>query len=328
MDSGTWYASATASDDGTKNPSDATSWHVSTSSGWVAQSGVSAICATPSPTPIGGFPDLLALNTLYESTDGPNWATNTYWLSSDTTACDPAWHGLSCGSFEGETRVRAMELNNKVLSGSLPTQFGRLDAAESMYLYDNSITGTIPTEFGNLKEGAILHLQRNSITGTLPTEIGDLGLSTFAFYENSVNGSLPTQLGNMGMLTSFNMYENFVDGQIPTEVGRLPIVDKFVGSYQRFTGQIPTQIGMWTEVVRGRHEQSFRHASDANRAYDILPVPVVRGRLHAWRWGYAAHTDRTDDVLYVNILHKPKPHLRYSTDADRHVDRDDRISPA
>ena len=250
MDSGTWYASATASDDGTKNPSDATSWHVSTSSGWVEQSGVSAICATPSPTPIGGFPDLLALNTLYESTDGPNWVTNTFWLSSDATACDPAWHGLSCGSFEGETRVSEMVLNNNVLSGSLPTQFGRLDAAENILLHENSITGTIPTEFGNLKEGAILWLHENSITGTLPTEIGDLGLTTFSVFQNSMNGSLPTQLGNMGMLTSLNMYENFVDGQIPTEVGRLPIVDRFVGSYQRFTGQIPTQIGMWTAMTK------------------------------------------------------------------------------
>jgi Leucine-rich repeat (LRR) protein len=67
----------------------------------------------------------------------------------------------------------------------------------------NQLSGSIPTQLGRLSSMQVLQLERNSLTGSLPTEIGRLTsmLTIFAF-KNQLTGQLPTELGLLPELTN------------------------------------------------------------------------------------------------------------------------------
>lgn len=82
-----------------------------------------------------------ALVTLYTNTDGPNWLTNTHWLSfTDTiTPCD--WYGVTCIN----NRVVELRLDGNQLSGTLSNSIGAFPELTTLYLQNNQLKGTLPT---------------------------------------------------------------------------------------------------------------------------------------------------------------------------------------
>lgn len=65
--------------------------------------------------------------------------------------------------------LRRLELDNNVISGSLPSEFGRLRYLERLYLQENDIVGSIPSELGLLLNLTHVDLSGNArLTGTLP----------------------------------------------------------------------------------------------------------------------------------------------------------------
>ena len=65
--------------------------------------------------------------------------------------------------------------NNSYLSGTIPSQLGRLTDLEGLSLSFNRISGTIPSQLGELTNLKSLSLRDNYlISGTLPTQLGKL----------------------------------------------------------------------------------------------------------------------------------------------------------
>ena len=63
--------------------------------------------------------------------------------------------------------VNEVILHNE-LSGSIPSEIGRLWNLQTLYLGRNKLRGTIPTELGMLTKLSSLSLQHNDLSGTLP----------------------------------------------------------------------------------------------------------------------------------------------------------------
>ena len=65
------------------------------------------------------------------------------------------------------------------MTGTIPTEYGALLDARVLDLRDNlGITGTIPSELGKLDSLENLFLQGTSLTGSVPMELCDLQAAT------------------------------------------------------------------------------------------------------------------------------------------------------
>ena len=63
-------------------------------------------------------------------------------------------------------------MRNNKLTGTLPTQLGRMTGLRQVILQDNDLTGPIPTELGQLTQMSKLLMHLNGFSGTIPTELG------------------------------------------------------------------------------------------------------------------------------------------------------------
>ncbi len=113
--------------------------------------------------------DSLVLVEFYEATDGGNWDTSDYWL---TSAPMSEWHGISV-NLEG--CVENITLENNSLSGVLIPNLTSLEGLKILNLWENNgIIGEIPDDIGALGNLELLNLWNSSISGDIPPSIGDL----------------------------------------------------------------------------------------------------------------------------------------------------------
>ena len=88
--------------------------------------------------------DRAALVTLYNATDGANWANNDNWLSNAPMG---EWHGVTTDS---DGRVTRLDLPYNQLTGGIPAELGSLSNLVRLALSGNRLTGGIPAELGSL----------------------------------------------------------------------------------------------------------------------------------------------------------------------------------
>ena len=218
--------------------------------------------------------DRAALVALYNATDGPNWSTSDNWLS-DRPLWD--WEGVSTD----DGRVTGVWLGGNDLSGSIPSELGKLTKLRRLYLDNNYLSGPIPTELGNLANLEELLLGGNELTGCIPNASGDtlnndlyrLGLSFCdprisdtsdkavleAFY-NATGGPKWNDTTNWlseepmglwrgvatdsdGRVTALNLDYNRLSGSIPTKLGDLVSLRRLNLSHNFLSGSIPPQLG-------------------------------------------------------------------------------------
>jgi len=67
--------------------------------------------------------------------------------------------------------MESMSLTDNALTGSIPTEFGRLTNIEDLWLFGNQLTGTVPKEMGNLKRMKFFQVEGNDLTGIMPNEV-------------------------------------------------------------------------------------------------------------------------------------------------------------
>ena len=129
--------------------------------------GVVNCSTTPGSGPPGsGDRDVLV--ALYNATNGPNWRNNTNWLSA---APLNQWHGVTT---DANGRVTRLDLSGNGLSGTLPSELGRLTNLEYLYLFTNQLSGSLPSSLGNLTNLKELDLRYNQLSGSLPSSLGNL----------------------------------------------------------------------------------------------------------------------------------------------------------
>jgi len=107
------------------------------------------------------------------------------------------------------------------ISGSIPTELGKLIHLESLNLGKNGLSGSIPAELGNLISLKYLDLGVNSLSHSIPVELGNLSqLEFFNLRYNDLSGSIPAELGNLINLKSLDLSGNQLS-DIPVEIGNL-----------------------------------------------------------------------------------------------------------
>tara|TARA_B100001287_G_scaffold230561_1_gene201185 strand:+ start:515 stop:904 length:390 start_codon:yes stop_codon:yes gene_type:complete len=83
-------------------------------------------------------------------------------------------------------------LNDKELSGHIPSEIGNLINLTSLDLHSNQLTGPIPPEIGNLINLTTLNFTGNQLTGIIPNEIANLiNLTTLDLSRNQLTGGIP-----------------------------------------------------------------------------------------------------------------------------------------
>ncbi|CAB9518684.1 LRR receptor-like serine threonine-protein kinase [Seminavis robusta] len=208
-----------------------------------------------------------ALTTIYYATNGEAWDINENWLSYADHEC--LWQTKGVGLLgDGMTRhcdpggnFLYLYLTKNGLSGSLPPEFltgtipteiGRVTDLESLYLHANQLTGEVPSEIGQLTLLERLWVQNNPVAGTIMTEVGLLtNLISLQWRETMTRGTLPTELGLLSNQTRFlSLRTQFLTGTIPTEIGRMTALESLYLNANQLTGEVPSEIGQLTLLER------------------------------------------------------------------------------
>ena len=183
-------------------------------------------------------PELEALQSLYNFTNGDSWDNSENWL---TDAPFAEWYGIQT---DDEGRVIGIYLSDNKLKGEIPPELGRLSQLEWLGLANNELSGLIPPELGDLYSLRILVLFNNDLTGPIPYQFGKLQ-ELFEMYleRNRLSGSIPTQLGDLRKLYFLNLTDNELSGSIPSSIGNLQELSDLHLAANALSGPIPEEIG-------------------------------------------------------------------------------------
>jgi Leucine-rich repeat (LRR) protein len=166
----------------------------------------------------------------------------------------------NCYSIEYTTEIN---LSDRELTGSIPSEIGNLTNLTNLTLYNNQLTGSIPPEIGNLTNLTELDLSENQLTGSIPPEIGNLinlseriNVDLFTtFYpglnlsDNLLTGFIPPEIGNLTNLTGLVLSNNQLTGSIPPEIWNLTNLTNLTLYNNQLTGSIPPEIGNLTNLT-------------------------------------------------------------------------------
>lgn len=189
---------------------------------------------TPGPTPTPNLVDRAALIALYNTADGPNWMTNTNWLSDRPVG---EWYGVTTNS---AGRVVEVNLYRNWLSGPIPPELGNLSKLIELELAINRLTGPIPPELSNLSNLTYLSLGENMLNGRIPSELGNLSNLRFLnLFDNQLSGHIPPELGNLSNLRDMVLSDNELSGHLPSELGNLPNLNRLYLAGNRISSCVP-----------------------------------------------------------------------------------------
>ena len=189
--------------------------------------------------------DKPGLVSLYDSTEGDNWADNTNWLTNVPVG---EWHGVTT-SDGARGRVSGLLLMGNRLAGRIPSTIGDLTNLETLRLTDNSLRGEIPSELGSLKSLQVLELADNNLSGEIPPELGGLtNLQSLELFDNRLWGAIPSELGSLAQLQVLDVSDNRLSGEVPTELANLTKLEVLDLSDNSLTGAIPEGLGSLADL--------------------------------------------------------------------------------
>ncbi len=104
--------------------------------------------------------------------DGKDTLRGTATLDWAVDSAITGWEGVTVVGTP--SRVTKLLLSNESLSGTIPTELGRLFELTHLNLSSNSLTGSIPRELGLLYNLEEIRLSGNSLTGCIPVALKDV----------------------------------------------------------------------------------------------------------------------------------------------------------
>ncbi|CUG88595.1 GP46-like surface antigen, putative [Bodo saltans] len=134
-------------------------------------------CTTPAST--------VALQALYDSTGGVMWSDPWDMTSDDNLPC----LGVTCD----EGVVVSIDLSNRGLAGTLPSNLSSLSNISKFNVSSNNIHGTLPRELASWSLMEMFDVSSNHLSGTLPAEYGlhwnHSASKQMYFHNNSITGT-------------------------------------------------------------------------------------------------------------------------------------------
>ncbi|CAL2262692.1 unnamed protein product [Prunus armeniaca] len=171
------------------------------------------------PSWLGTLPRLLYLDLSFNQISGefPKELCRLPMLASEQTAAQLDRGYLELPMFASIPLILAKDTNYNFLSYAHALQYNYLShLAPSIFLYNNSISGSIPTEIGRLQLLHVLYLGVNNFSGSIPDQISNLkNLEILDVSVNHLSGKLPASLASLNFLKSFNVSYNNLEGPIP-----------------------------------------------------------------------------------------------------------------
>lgn len=143
--------------------------------------------------------------------------------------------------------LEVLDLSHNEIQGSIPEEFYDLRRMKKVYLYMNLLSGSISTYVGQLDALEVLHMSHNSFSGRIPQELQSDGqdirpLKMLNLHSNLLSGTIPNNL-RLRQLVYLDLGRNRLTGTIPQDLG-----ETFVRLRQLYldnnglTGSIPTTI--------------------------------------------------------------------------------------
>uniref|UniRef100_A0A7S1Y6P5 L domain-like protein n=1 Tax=Grammatophora oceanica TaxID=210454 RepID=A0A7S1Y6P5_9STRA len=87
-------------------------------------------------------------------------------------------------------------------------------------LSNNTLTGTIPTEVGRMEKLTGFSLAVNDMRSSMPTELGLLtALTSLSFFDNAaISGSIVSELANLSTLKVLRLFGTQLSGSVPSSL--------------------------------------------------------------------------------------------------------------
>ena len=199
------------------------------------------------------------IKEFFMATDGNNWANKSNWGVGDPCDVHTNWYGLGChnpcdegidGVACGLARVRQLILPDNNLVGTiLADLFYNLRNLTIVDLAHNELSGTVPTEVGRLRNVRELSLQYNTLSGTAPSELGLMGGGDL----RRVRPYQPES--NVVATATVNFGSTLISGAIPTEIGLLGALERLDFSHTRAEGHIPDVVGTPLQLLHLQHSR-------------------------------------------------------------------------
>ncbi|XP_059664307.1 receptor kinase-like protein Xa21 [Cornus florida] len=160
--------------------------------------------------------------------------------SAATSVCD--WAGVKCGA--RHQRVRALNISNMALQGTIPPHLGNLSFLVSLDISGNRFSGHLPNELVNLRQLKLMNLKSNNLNGGLPSWLIALSqLEHLLLANNCFTGFIPPKIFNISSLQSIDFSLNGVSGNLPVDMcNHLPELKRLNLSFGELNGQIPPTI--------------------------------------------------------------------------------------
>lgn len=168
--------------------------------------------------------------------------SNMYYLALDGNT----FTGSIPGSiFEDMPLLERLHLRNSDFTGQVPTEVGLL--SNSLWYLDidsNFLSGSLPSELGRLSLLKVLYVYSSLFSGTIPTDIWHLSnMEKVGFESNSFSGTLPWDIGSTfgtnGSLTHLHLSNNQFKGNLPSSFDLMTNMDTLALSGNDFDGGFP-----------------------------------------------------------------------------------------
>lgn len=158
--------------------------------------------------------DSLALLTLYDSTNGDHWNNNDNWKIGAVST----WFGIDVENGV----IRAINLRDNNLEGTIPPQLGDIITLEAIQLSNNQLSSSVPGELGNIQRMNGFDVSNNRMEGTLPMSLGNWSsLQLLLLNDNDFSGTIPAGMfsgqlapgfgGNRALVVNNNNFVNLPD---------------------------------------------------------------------------------------------------------------------
>ncbi|KAJ3696723.1 hypothetical protein LUZ61_000428 [Rhynchospora tenuis] len=142
------------------------------------------------------------------------------------------------------TNLNTLLLDHMLLNGTIPKEIGNLFKLELLVLSNNMISGPIPHTFANLTKLEQLILNNNALQGNIPLELSNmLVLETLEFSNNKLTGKIPKEIMGLPLSISLDLSHNYLTDFLPPEIGKLNNLQSIRLSNNKLFGEIPSTIG-------------------------------------------------------------------------------------